>query len=279
MKKILVTGAGGYIGRHVVNCLLDMGNSVIANDINLDQVDSRAQKFEIDIFNEENAFVQLGSPDVCIHLAWKDGFVHNSDSHMGLLSKHYYFIKNMVASGLKHIAIMGSMHEIGYHVGPIDENTPCNPISMYGIAKDALRRSVFLMLKDTDVTLQWLRAYYLFGDDKFNHSIFSKIVQAEKEGKKTFPFTSGKNKYDFIHVEELARMIACCVMQNRVNGIINCCSGKPISLAEKVENFINTNGFNIRLDYGAFSDRPYDSPEVWGDNTKIQSILASTIDS
>ena len=60
-----------------------------------------------------------------------------------------------------------------------------------------------------------------------------------------------------------------------MDGIINCCSGNPISLAEAVENFINQNGFNIKLNYGAFPDRPYDSPCIYGDNSKIQIILAS----
>ena len=64
-------------------------------------------------------------------------------------------------------------------------------------------------------------------------------------------------------------------MQDKVNGIINCCSGKPISLAQKVESFIKEHGYKIKLEYGAYPDRPYDSPAVWGDNTKINKILES----
>lgn len=272
--KVLVTGAGGYMGSHVVKQLLNMGVTVIANDFNLDRVDSRAQKVAMDIFGEDNIFSKLEEPDVCLHLAWKDGFIHNSNAHMEELSKHYKFIKNMTDSGLKQIAVMGSMHEVGYHVGPIDENVPCNPVSMYGIAKDALRRSIFLLLKDKEVTVQWLRAYYIYGDDKYSNSIFGKIIRAEEEGQREFPFTTGKNKYDFIHVNDLAYMIASCVVQNKIDGIINCCTGEPVSLAEKVESFIKEHNLNIRLKYGAYPDRPYDSPEVWGDNTKIKSILS-----
>jgi dTDP-6-deoxy-L-talose 4-dehydrogenase (NAD+) len=180
----------------------------------------------------------------------------------------------MLDGGLKQLAVMGTMHEVGYWEGAIDENTPCNPISMYGIAKDALRRSTFQMAKGKDVCLQWLRAYYIYGDDKRAVSIFGKIVQAVEEGKTTFPFTTGKNKYDFIRVEELARQIAACVMQTEVDGIINCCTGRPVSLAEQVEGFIREHGFNIRLEYGAFPDRPYDSPGVWGDAEKIRNIMS-----
>jgi nucleoside-diphosphate-sugar epimerase len=275
-KKILVTGAGGYIGRHVVKTLLDMGAEVLAADIYTDLIDDRATLINQDIFSgDKDIFLKLGSPDVCLHMAWKDGFIHYSDAHMTHLSKHYEFVKNMLDGGLKHIAVMGTMHEIGYYEGAIDENTPCNPISMYGIAKDALRRSLMLLVDKKEITFQWLRAFYIYGDDKRNHSIFAKLIAAQEEGKKTFPFTTGKNKYDFIHVEELARLISLCVLQDKINGIINCCSGVPVSLAEKVESFIKEHGNKIKLEYGAYPDRPYDSPAIWGDNTKINQIIYS----
>ncbi len=273
-EKILVTGAGGYIGRYVVKELCDKGMQVIAADIKADGIDSRARTICENVFSgSEKIFEELGSPDVCIHMAWRNGFAHNSPAHMGDLSAHYTFISNMIKGGLKHLAVMGTMHEVGYYEGEIDENTPCNPISMYGIAKDALRRSTFLLAEQNNICLQWLRAFYIFGDDKHNNSIFSKLTIAAEEGKKTFPFTSGKNKYDFISVEELAGQIAAAAVQTDVDGIINCCTGKPVSLAEKVEGFIKEHGFDIKLDYGAFPDRPYDSPAIWGDTEKINKIM------
>lgn len=273
-EKVLVTGAGGYIGRFVVKELCNKGADVIAADLRTDGIDSRANVIIENIFSgNENIFEELGSPDICIHMAWRDGFVHNSPAHMGDLSAHYIFIKNMIEGGLKHLAVMGSMHEIGYYEGAIDENTPGNPISMYGIAKDALRRSTILLAKQNNICLQWLRAFYIYGDDKRNNSIFSKLTIAAEQGKKTFPFTSGKNKYDFIHIEELAKQIAEAATQTEIDGIINCCTGKPTSLGEKVESFIKEHGFDIKLDYGAFPDRAYDSPAVWGNAEKINKIM------
>lgn len=273
-EKVLVTGAGGYIGRFVVKELCNKGADVIAADLRTDGIDSRANVIIENIFSgNENIFEELGSPDICIHMAWRDGFVHNSPAHMGDLSAHYIFIKNMIEGGLKHLAVMGSMHEIGYYEGVIDDNTPCNPISMYGIAKDALRRSTILLAKQNNICLQWLRAFYIYGDDKRNNSIFSKLTIAAEQGKKTFPFTSGKNKYDFIHIEELAKQIAEAATQTEIDGIINCCTGKPTSLGEKVESFIKEHGFDIKLDYGAFPDRAYDSPAVWGNAEKINKIM------
>ena len=271
-KKILVTGAGGYIGRHVVKALLDAGQEVIASDLRLDDVDDRAQKIVTNIFEpDDGLFTKLGSPDVCLHMAWRDGFKHNSDNHMGDLSNHYRFIKTMLEGGLKQVAVMGTMHEVGYWEGAIDENTPCHPASMYGIAKNALREATLMLAKEHNAVAQWIRAYYIVGDDARGNSIFSKLLQAAQEGKTTFPFTTGKNKYDFINVDELARQIAAVVSQSEVDGIINCCTGQPITLAER---YIKDNDLNITLDFGAFPDRPYDSPGVWGDATKIKQIMS-----
>lgn len=272
--KVLVTGAGGYIGRHVVKNLLDKGHEVLASDFSFKGIDERATFIDEPIFSgEKNIFDRLGRPDVLIHMAWRDGFIHNSHAHMADLSAHVVFLENMIDGGLQYLSVMGTMHEVGYHEGAIDENTPCNPMSMYGIAKNALRQTLMLFCKDKDVNLHWLRAYYIYGDDLRGSSIFAKISQAVIDGKKTFPFTTGKNKYDFIHVDTLAEYIVEASVQNKINGIINVSTGNPIPLGEQIEKFIADNNFDIKLDYGAFPDRPYDSPAVWGDNSKIKQIM------
>lgn len=273
-KKFLVTGANGYIGRTVVKNLLDMGNTVIASDLRYDDVDERAVRSGVNLFSgDADIYKQFGEPDVCIHLAWRNGFVHNDDSHIIDLPKHYLFIKNMIEGGLKHIVVMGSMHEIGYWEGAIKEDTPANPSSLYGVAKNSLRQMTTTLADAKGICMQWIRGYYIIGDDLKNNSIFAKITRAAEEGKETFPFTSGKNKYDFITLQELTRQIAAVASQEEVTGVVNCCSGKPVSLAERVEEFIKEHNFNIKLEYGAFPDRPYDSPGVWGDPEKIHRIM------
>lgn len=274
---VLVTGAGGYIGRHVVLALLERGVHVKALDLRLDGVDPRAERVAADLFSADpEIYDRLGRPDVVLHMAWRDGFKHNSPAHLDDLPAHFHLIENLLAGGLKHLAVMGTMHEVGYWEGPIDETSPCRPASLYGISKNALRETAALLAGQHDALLQWIRAYYIVGDDKFGNSIFSKLLEAAEEGRTTFPFTTGKNRYDFISVDELARQIAAIVDQTEVDGIINACTGEPMTLADRVEAYIRDNDLDITLEYGAFPDRPYDSPGVWGDPTRIRRILASS---
>lgn len=271
--KILITGANGYLGQGIVKNILDLGHRVIATDFKNTNIDSRAHIITCDLFEVNNPYTFFDKPDILLHLAWKDGFVHYSDTHVADLPKHYKFIKQMAESGIKHIAVMGSMHEIGFFEGSINENTPCHPTTPYGISKNALRDLTEMICKKNSIVFQWLRGYYIVGNSKYGSSIFSKIASAAEEGKRKFPFTLGQNQYDFIDYKDFCEQVAAAVSQQRVQGIINICSGKPEKLADRVERFICENNYNIELQYGVFPDRPYDSKAIWGDNKKIQNIL------
>ncbi len=274
--KILVTGANGYLGQGIVRHLLDCGHVVVATDFKTDNIDVRADRRECDLFNVNDPFSFFGEPDVLLHLAWRDGFVHYSDAHIIDLPSHYVFIKKFAESKVSKIVVMGSMHEIGFYEGSINEDTPCKPITPYGISKNALRELTRMLCKQSNIMFQWLRGYYIVGNGKCGNSIFSKITMAENDGKKEFPFTTGLNQYDFLDYEDFCEQVARTVEQNEVLGIINICSGRPEKLSVRVEKYIKENGYNIVLKYGAYPDRPYDSKAIWGDSTKIDKILKST---
>lgn len=274
--RILITGANGYLGSGIVKAILDNGNEVIAVDFKIDHIDDRAEKMACDLFAVEDPFNYFGKPDAFLHLAWRDGFVHYSNAHIDDLPKHYSFIKRMAESGCKHIAAMGSMHEIGFFEGSINENTPCHPITPYGIGKNTLRDLTQMVCRQNNIVFQWLRGFYIVGNSKYGSSIFSKIAAAAEEGKKEFPFTLGQNQYDFIDYLDFCNHVAAVVEQNQELGIINICSGRPEKLADRVERFIKENNYDIKLQYGAFPDRPYDSKAIWGDSSKIEKIIGNS---
>ena len=156
----------------------------------------------------------------------------------------------MIDSGCSNITVMGTMHECGFIEGMIDDSTACNPLSLYGIAKNALRQMLTVYTKDKNISLKWLRAFYITGDDQNNKSVFSKILE----------------------------QISAASIQAEITGIINVCSGKAISLKDKVEDFLIQNNLSIRPNYGTFPDRPYDSHIVYGNTDKIKKILEKQLE-
>lgn len=271
--KILVTGANGYLGQGIVKAILESGNEVIATDLKTQNIDERAKKVESNLFEVVKPYEFFSKPDVLLHLAWRDGFVHYSNAHIEDLPKHFRFIKDMAESGIMQIAVIGSMHEIGFFEGSINENTPCHPTTPYGIGKNALRDLTQMLCKQNNIVFQWIRGYYIVGNSKFGSSVFSKITAAVEEGRKEFPFTLGQNQYDFIDYPDFCKKVSAVVGQKNEQGIINICSGHPEKLADRVERFIKENGYDIKLQYGKFPDRPYDSKAIWGDSNKIEKIM------
>ena len=272
--KILVTGSNGFMGHGIIRELSNSGNDIIVSDFTeftyeyKNVISKTGNLFEI-----ENPYDYFNKPDIVVHLAWRDGFKHSSENHINDLPKHYQFLKKMVSSGVKKIVVLGSMHEIGYYEGSVDENTSCNPLSLYGISKNALRQLTQLLTVNTDTKLQWIRGFYIVDNTLKGNSIFSKIMQAASEHKKIFPFTSGVNQYDFLDFIDFCKQVAAITLNMTEFGIINACCGKPESLSSRVERFIKDNQLDIKLEYGAFPDRPYDSPAIWGDNTRIKKIM------
>ncbi|NIF46735.1 NAD(P)-dependent oxidoreductase [Enterobacter sp. Ap-1006] len=275
--KIAVTGAGGYIGKHVVKALSSMGHEVIAITYPNSNNTLTGSIIEMDILSAtDNEINEVFSGfDAVLHLAWSAGFNHHDQGHIANVMGHYRFLKALIGAGVNNISVAGTMHEIGYHVGEITENTTCNPSNPYGIAKNFLRQACTYEMEKANVPLKWLRMYYILGDDRNSNSIFSKIIAAEDAGKETFPLNSGEMLYDFIDIECLAQQIAAATVQTDICGIINCSSGKPRSLRTMVEGFIAQHKMKIKPEYNVFPARAYDSPAIWGNSSKIEEIMAN----
>ena len=162
--KILITGANGYLGQGIVKTILDFGIDVIAVDFEVDQIDDRAERIPCNLFEIKNPYHYLKKPDILLHLAWRDGFIHYADSHINDLPKHYEFIREFAESGISKITVMGSMHEVGFFEGSIREDTPCNPTTPYGISKNALRNLTEMLCNRKNIIFQWMRGYYIVGN-------------------------------------------------------------------------------------------------------------------
>lgn len=271
--KIAVTGANGFLGRGIVKQLLDNSIEVVAISRNIDGLDTRAELIQKNVFEMVDPYLEMKQPNVVLHLAWIDGFNHNANSHVDNLADHFHFLEKVFSSPVDMVSVMGTAHEIGFFEGVVQSTTPTNPSNFYGIAKNTLRQLVEELASKNTKKYQWLRAFYIIDDDPRGQSIFSKIIQANGRGEALFPFVDGKNQFDFLPYNVFSNYVAKTVSQYDVTGIINIASGYPQSIGSVMENFIEENKLDIKLDYGRFPTRKYDSKAIWGDSSKLECII------
>lgn len=277
--KIIVTGANGYLAQGIINALLAKGFEVEGIARGASQISHpKYAHIEADAFAVDFTTLAAEPDTALLHAAWTNGFKHQHSDHLRYLPEHVTLLENAIKAGIKNINVIGTMHEVGYHVGEVNERTPTEPLSPYGIAKNALRQWLTVASAEAGIRMKWLRAFYIVSADARSNSIFSKLYATASTGGTDFPLNSGRSQYDFISFEEFCGLATEATTQTLVTGTINVCSGTPVALLDKVEEFVLDNELKLNLNVGAFPDRPYDSPAIWGDTTKIRKIhsLSST---
>lgn len=279
--RILVTGATGFIGNHIVNYLLENNHQVIATSLN----ESKATQFhwfneveyvpfDINIDSEIFLADYFKHPDAVIHLAWQGLPNYKSLFHFeqGLFYQ-YSFIKNLVTSGIKDITITGTCFEYGMKEGELNEGMMPEPANPYALAKDSLRKFVVELQKVDPFILKWVRLFYMYGKGQSENSLISKLESAISNGDEVFNMSGGEQQRDYLPVERVAEYVVNIATQKEVTGVINCCSNSPIKIKDFVADFLKKTGKSITLNLGYYPYPDYEPMNFWGDNTKLKSII------
>jgi len=281
--KILVTGATGFIGNHLIKELLkNQSIKVIATSRDkekaknfkwFNQVDYIP--YDFNLLDNSNLYEFFNKPDKVIHLAWDglpdyDNLIHIEKN----LLNHYKFIKNMIENGLKDITITGTCFEYGMVNGCLSENMNTKPLNSYAIAKDSLRKFIEELNKKFDFDYKWIRLFYMYGEGQSQKSLISLLDKAIENGDKEFKMSSGEQLRDFSHIDDVVKNILLISNQDLYkNQVINCCSGKPISIRRLVEKYLKEKKCDLKLNLGFYPYPNYEPIAFWGDNLKLQRII------
>ncbi len=281
--KVLVTGATGFVGQHVVPLLLEYGYEVTAVARN----ESRARGFAwfnhvrfiaCDIHQPSGDPLKLfGQQDVVMHLAWPGLPNYKSLHHFEQeLPAQYRFLKDLIESGLQTLVVAGTCFEYGMQSGSLSEGIAVRPSNPYGFAKDALRCQLEYLKAAHPFQLAWARLFYLYGEGQPESSLLPQLRRAAEGGDQLFNMSGGEQLRDYLPVAEAARHLVSLALAEKDIGVVNVCSGIPISVRKLVDGWIKENGWSIRLNLGHYPYPDYEPMAFWGDPQKLSSLIGKT---
>jgi nucleoside-diphosphate-sugar epimerase len=276
--KIAVSGASGFVGRHVVRELLRLGSSVIVigrNCAKFEEFEGRVSIVECDIGEViSDSFNRLGRPDVLIHLAW-DGLPNYKSSHHfdTELTNQYRFLKGLVSGGLKSLVVTGTCFEYGLKDGLLSEDMICKPDNPYGFAKDCLRKSLEFLKGEHKFDFVWARLFYLFGEGQASSALIPQLKKAIETKQGSFNMSGGEQLRDFVSVVEVAKVLVDLALDREDLGVLNICSGTPRSVRSVVEKVLLENDWKIDLNLGFYPYSDYEPFAFWGDRRKLDAYL------
>ena len=276
--KIAVTGASGFIGRHVLEELARYPVEIVAVTraaTRLPDCSAAIKIVEMDIDRpDSNCLDRMGHPDILIHLAWDGLPNYKSLHHFEMeLPKHYRFLKILIEAGLPSLLVIGTCFEYGMQSGPLSEDMVTLPRNPYGYAKDALRRQLEFLKSTKPFTLTWARLFYVYGEGQSMNSLYPQLKDAILRREPLFNMSGGEQLRDYLPIDEVARLLVVLARNHADTGVVNVCAGKPISVRKLVEVWLKENGWEIKLNLGYYPYPDYEPMAFWGDRRYLNTIL------
>jgi nucleoside-diphosphate-sugar epimerase len=275
MNKVLLTGATGFIGSHVIPRLLAHGYAVHA-------VTSRAANpptegvnwYQANLLNsrETQQLVETVKPTHLLHLAWyvEHGAYWTSIENLRWVQASLNLLMAFQENGGKRAVIAGTCAEYDWQYGYCQENrTPLNPASLYGTCKDALRRLVTVHAAQTGYSAAWGRIFFTFGPHENPRRLVTATIRALLANQPA-PTSHGEQIRDFLFVEDLADAFVT-VLDRDIIGAVNLASGTPV----KIKDIVNTIARQLNraelIQLGALPAPANDPPLLLADISRLRN--------
>lgn len=275
MGKILLTGAGGFIGGNLLSYIKETTPSSLKDIICLS---SRAQKgVETIIYKEDNHGFTFDLPsgiDAVIHLgAWtpKTGSRSQnwpqSNSNILFLDR----LLRQLHSEVKRFVFASTLDVYGNIGLSIDENTPINPVSLYGWSKLYGEKMLESWSKEHGATLQLLRLGHIYGPGEEQYGKMIPIfIKRILKNEPLVIFSSGQEKRSFLHVRDCVRCIWEAYKKDVSHGITNIVSDRSHSVEEIARMLIHISGKKAEL---LIENRPVEVHDCIFNATKMKNLF------
>jgi nucleoside-diphosphate-sugar epimerase len=256
MKKVLVTGASGFIGRQCVPQLVSKGYEVhaLSRRRPAETAHSNVVWHEIDLLRPGCAAELIGQvrPDCVLHLAWyaEPGKFWEARENLDWVRASLELLCAFADSGGKRIVVAGSCAEYDSSAGECIENkTPLLPTTLYGTSKHSLERILHSSSQQTGLSSAWGRIFFLYGPHEHPSRLVAYVVHSLLQGELAL-CSEGKQILDFLHVEDAASAFIA-LLESDVQGPVNIGSGRPVAVRDVLQEIGHQLGRLEQIRFGA----------------------------
>ena len=272
MKRVLLTGATGFIGQYAIAPLVARGFEVHAVSSRqlgvLEGVHSHCANL---LDNKETASLMAEiRPTHLLHFAWyaEPGKFWRSPENFRWLEASIALLRHFREAGGQRVVMAGTCAEYDWDYGYCSEAvTPCRPATTYGVCKNALQETLHAYCAEEKLSSAWGRIFFLYGSNEHPARLVSSIITSLLRGE-IARCTHGNQLRDFMHVEDVASAFVA-LLDSAVEGPVNIASGCPASLREVVLAAADYIGARERVQFGAITAPENDPPLLVGDNRRL----------